>query len=145
MFKSIRKEKEKYRAAGDSDNKRTERTPRKCFRYGSEDHLIARFLKPPKENDKRQKKVRLNEKGNCACHKEENNSDQKIYEFMARMSGNDECPSRNLGDSSQLTNQILDSGATCRMTPEVLYFITVSLEDTDKHIEFADGHHVMAK
>ena len=64
---------------------------------------------------------------------------------MACMSGNDECPSRNLGDSSQLTNWILHSGATCRMTPEVSYFIPVSLEYTDKHIEVADGHHVMAK
>ena len=31
------------------------------------------------------------------------------------------------------------------MTPEVSGFITVSLEDTDKHIEVLDGHHVMAK
>ena len=51
---------------------------------------------------------------------------------MARMSGNDECPSENFGDSSQLTNCILDSGATCHMTPEVSYFITGSLEDTNK-------------
>ena len=64
---------------------------------------------------------------------------------MARMSGNDECPSRNLGDSSQWTNWILDSGATCRITPEVSCFIPVSLEDTDKHIKVADGHHVMKK
>ena len=28
-----------YRAAGDSDNRRTERTPRKFFRSGPEDHL----------------------------------------------------------------------------------------------------------
>ena len=87
----------------------------------------------------------MNERGNFACDKGENNSDQKIYELMARMSGNDKYPSRNLGDSSQLTNWILDSGETCRMTPEVSYFIPVSLEDTDKHIKVADGHHVMAK
>ena len=31
------------------------------------------------------------------------------------------------------------------MTPEFLYFIPVSLEDTDKYIEVADGHHVTAK
>ena len=30
-----------------------------------------------------------------------NNSDQKIYASMARMSNNDECPSGNFGDSSQ--------------------------------------------
>ena len=52
---------------------------------------------------------------------------------------------RNFGDSSQLTNWILDSEATCHTTPEVSDFIPGSLEDTDKHIEFADGHHVTAK
>ena len=31
------------------------------------------------------------------------------------------------------------------MTPEVTYFIPGSLEDTDKYIEAADGHHVTAK
>ena len=31
------------------------------------------------------------------------------------------------------------------MTPEVLDFIPGSLEDTDKYIEVADGHHVTAK
>ena len=64
---------------------------------------------------------------------------------MAHMSVNDECPSGNFGDSSQLTNWILDSGATCHMKPEVSYFIPGQLEDTDKHIEVADGHHVTAK
>ena len=64
---------------------------------------------------------------------------------MARIYVNDECPSGNFGDSSQLTNWILDSGATCHMKPEVSDFIPGSLEDTDKHIEVADGHHVTAK
>ena len=45
----------------------------------------------------------------------------------------------------QLTNWILDSGATCHMTPEVSDFITGSLEDMDKCIEVADGHHVTQK
>ena len=58
------------------------------------------------------------------------------------MSNNDECPSGDFGDSSKLKNWILDSGATCHMTPEVSDFILVSLEDTDKHIEVVDGHHV---
>ena len=31
------------------------------------------------------------------------------------------------------------------MTPEVSDFIPVSLEDTDKYTEVADGHHVTAK
>ena len=64
---------------------------------------------------------------------------------MARMSVNDECPSGNFGDSSKLTNWILDYGATCHMTPEVSYFIPSSLEDTDKYIEVAYIHHVTAK
>ena len=63
---------------------------------------------------------------------------------MGRMSGNDESSSRDFGDLSQLTNWILDSGATCHMTPQVSYFIPGSLEDTDKHIEVADGHNVTA-
>ena len=64
---------------------------------------------------------------------------------MAHISGNDECPSENYGDSSQLTNCILYSGATCHMTPEVSDFVPGSLEDTDKHIEVADVHHVTTK
>ena len=54
---------------------------------------------------------------------------------MARTSGNDECPSEKLGDSSQLTNWILDSGATCHMTLEVSDFIPYSLNDTNKHLK----------
>ena len=42
---------------------------------------------------------------------------------MAHMYGNDESYSRDLGDSLQLTNWILDSGATCHMTPQVSDFI----------------------
>ena len=61
------------------------------------------------------------------------------------MYGNDEFPSGNFGDSSQLTYWILYSGSTCHMTPEVSNFIPGSLEDTDKHIEVADRHHVTDK
>ena len=64
---------------------------------------------------------------------------------MARMSGNDKCPSEIFGYSSQLTNWILDSGATCHITPEVSDFIPGLLEDTDKHIEVTDGRHVTEK
>ena len=64
---------------------------------------------------------------------------------MARMSNDDVRENKDYGDSSQLTNWILDSGATCHMTPEVTDFIPGSLEDTDKFIEVADGHHVTAK
>ena len=64
---------------------------------------------------------------------------------MEHMSGNDKFPSGNFGDSSQLTHWILNSGGMCHMTPEVSDFIPGLLEDTDKHIEVADIHHVTAK
>ena len=77
-----------------------ERTPRKCFRCGSEDHMIEKCPKPPKDNEKRQRQVRFNEKGNRACDNGENNDDHKIYASMARMSSNDERSSEKYGDSS---------------------------------------------
>ena len=61
------------------------------------------------------------------------------------MSNDNKRENKDNGNSSQLTNWILDSGATCHMTPEVTDFIPGSLEDTDKFIEVADGHHVTAK
>ena len=61
------------------------------------------------------------------------------------MSNDDVRENKDYGDSSQLTNWILDSGATCHTTPEVMDFIPGSLEDTDKFIEVADRHHVTAK
>ena len=61
---------------------------------------------------------------------------------MACMSSNDEFPSGNFGDSSQLTNWVLYYVATCHMTPEVSNSIPVLLKDTDKHIKVADGNHV---
>ena len=57
----------------------------------------------------------------------EDNDYHKIYAYMARISSNDERKSVKYGDSSKLTNWILDSGATCHMTPEVLDFISGSL------------------
>ena len=64
---------------------------------------------------------------------------------MARLSNDDVRENKEYGDSLQLTNWILDSGATFHMTPEVTDFIPGSLEDTDKFIEVADRHHVTAK
>ena len=61
---------------------------------------------------KRRKQVRFNEKGNRACDNGEYNDEHKIYASMARMSNDDKHKSVNYGDSSQLTNWILDSGAT---------------------------------
>ena len=112
------------------------------FRCGYEDHLLAKCPKLQKDNEKRQKQLHFNDKCNRVCDNGENNSDQNIYAYMARMSSNDSFPSGDFGDSSQLTNWIFYSGATCHMTPEVSYFILGSLEYTDKRIEVADGHHV---
>ena len=64
---------------------------------------------------------------------------------MARMYSNAESPRKYFGDISQLTNWILDAGATCHMTPEILYFIPGSSLETDKYIEVADGNFVTAK
>ena len=105
------------------------------IRCGSEDHMISKYPKPPKDNEKRRRQVRFNEKGNRACDNGKNNDDHKIYAPMTRMSSNDKRSSENYGDSSQLTNWILDSGATCHMTPEISDIIPGSLEDTDKYIE----------
>ena len=97
--------------------------------------MIAKCPKPQKDNEKRRKQVRFNEKVNRACNNGENNSDQKIYASMARMSSNDERSSENYGDILQLINWILDSGETYHITPEVSDFIPRSLEDTDKYID----------
>ena len=107
--------------------------------------MIKKCPNPPKDDGNRRKQVRLNEKGNRACDKGKNEDDHKIYASMERMSSDDEHKSGEYGDSSQLTNWILDSGGTCHMTPEVTDFIPGSLEDTDEFIEVADGHHVTAK
>ena len=107
--------------------------------------MIAKCPKPPKDNEKRRKQVCFNEKVNRACENGKDNDDHKIYASMARMSIDDERKSGKYGDSLQLTNCILDSGATFYMTPEVTDFIPGSLEDTDKFIEVADGYHVTAK
>ena len=63
------------------------------FRYASEDNLIAKCPKPPKDNEKQQNQERFNERVNCTsqkeCDKRKNNNEQKIYVSMARMSDND--------------------------------------------------------
>ena len=59
---------------------------------------------------------------------------------MAHMSSNAESPRRNYGDSSQLTNWILDLGVTCHITSEISDFIPGSLVKTDKYIKVADGN-----
>ena len=76
----IRKEKETAHAVDVLSNRQMERTPQKCFRCGSEDHMIA---KCPKQ-------VCFNKKGNYECDINKKNSDCKIYASMAQMSSNKE-------------------------------------------------------
>ena len=109
-FKRIRKEKDKARAVDVSSNRNLERPTRKCFRCGSEDHMIAKCPKPPKDNEKRRKQVHFNSKVNRACNNGKDNDDHKIYTSMARMSIDDKRKIVKYGNSSQLTNWILDLG-----------------------------------
>ena len=80
-FKRIRKEKDKARAVHVLSNRHMERPPQKCFRCGSEDHMIAKCPKPPKYNEKGQKQVWFNEKDNRACDNSGNNDDHKICAY----------------------------------------------------------------
>ena len=85
FFKIIRKLKEKACVDGDLDNRCTEHTPWKCFRYGYEYHLIEIFLKPPKDNDDEQKICfieRANRSSQKKCDNGKNNNYQKIYTYM---------------------------------------------------------------
>ena len=107
--------------------------------------MIVKCPKPTKDSEKRRKSEKSKEKGNCECDNSDYDDDLKVYASMTRMSNDDKRENKDYGNSSQLTNWILDSGATCHMTPEVTGFIPGSLEDTDKFIEVADRHHVTEK
>ena len=48
--------------ADDLDKQQTERIPRKCFRCGYKDHLIAKLPKPPKDNKKQHNQVYISGK-----------------------------------------------------------------------------------
>ena len=106
-FKKIRKEKEKARSAGTSSNKNSDRPARKCFRCGSEYHLIAKCPKPPKDSEKIRKSEKSKEKGNHACDNSDDDNDLIVYASMARMSSDEKRENKDYGDSSQLTNLYL--------------------------------------
>ena len=57
------------------------------------------------------------------CDNGDNNNYQKIYASMEQMSDNNKSTSRYFDNSLQLNNWVLDSGATCHMTPHVSDFI----------------------
>ena len=63
--------------------------------------MIAKFPKPPQDNEKRRKQVCFNENFNRAYNNGEDNNDHKIYASMARMSSDNERKSEKYGDSSQ--------------------------------------------
>ena len=115
--------------------------------------IQSNFLKPYTSNNKFHWKTE-NPK-TCAYRlikidkTSENISDEskshKIYTSMACMYTNAEISRSNCGDSSQLTNYLLNSGETCHMTPEILDIILGLLVETNKYIEVADGSFVTAK
>ena len=72
--------------------------PRKCYRCGSEDHMIA---KCPKE-------ACFKEKGNYACDNGENDSNCEINAYMAWMSSNDEC--KNHGKTENWDRTLVQEG-----------------------------------
>ena len=63
---------------------------------------------------------------------------------MAHMYTNEETPRKDYGERLQLTNYILDAGATCHMTPEISDFIPGLLVETDEYVEIS-GNLVTAK
>ena len=79
----MRQEKEKARAVSVSSNRNSECPPQKCFRCGSEYHMIAKCPRLPKYNEKRRKQVRFNEISNRACDNGEDKDYHKIYPSMA--------------------------------------------------------------
>ena len=90
----------KARSAGTLSNKHSDRPARKCFRCRSEDHLIAKFPKPPKDSEKRRKSEKSKERGNRACDNINDDNDLKLYASMARMSSEDKRENKDYGDSS---------------------------------------------
>ena len=98
-------------------NKNSDRPARKFFRCGSKDHLIVKCPKPPKESEKTRKSDKSKEKGNRECDNSDDDNDHKIYASIAQIYNDDKHKNKDYGDSSQLTNWILDSGANVEIYP----------------------------
>ena len=60
--------------------------------------------------------INLRSHYNRECENGKNNSDQKIYAYMARMSSNDERSSENYGDNLQLTKSKTQM-VNCKLSP----------------------------
>ena len=100
MFQKYQKSKREARYDDTSSNKTSDCPAHKCFRCGSEDHLIAKCPKPPKDSEKRRKSDKSKEKGNCACDNRDDDNDLKVYASMAQMSNDDKRENKDYGDSS---------------------------------------------
>ena len=102
-----------------SSNRNTECPPRKCFRCVSEDPMIAKCPKPPKDNEERRRKVRSNKKSNRECDNDGNNDDHKIYASMERMSSNNERKSETSGVMWHVAPESKTQLVNCKLS---LYF-----------------------
>ena len=116
---------------------------------GSLDHRLCEIGKFRKENSMEHGKaenlyIKLKNIYKALENSTKQNESQKIYASMACMSSNAESPRRYFGDSSQLTNFILDSGGTCHMTLEISGFVLGLLLETDIFIEVSDGYFIAA-
>ena len=70
---------------------------------------------------------------------------QRIYVSMAHMSSNAEITRINHEEISQLSNLVLNSDATCHMTPEISDFIPRWLVETYKYTKVTDRNFVTLK
>ena len=68
--------------------------PWKCFRCGSEDHLLTKCPNPPKNNEKWIKQVCFNKKGNCAC----DNGENKNHKIADQTTADQKRPDQKISD-----------------------------------------------
>ena len=78
MFQKDQKGKRKAHSSGTSSKTISDHPARKCFRCGSEDHMIAKCPKPPKDSEKRRKSDKSKETGNSAKDNSDGDNDLKV-------------------------------------------------------------------